>query len=65
MVAPADPKWDVAAAAATIAHLASGKVPFESVPAAMIAVHHTDGKAMNHMYLDLVPEGIRCSYAWH
>ena len=40
-------------------HLATGKMPFESVAKNMIAVEHAYDRAMQHMHLDEVPKRIR------
>ena len=44
---------------ATLAHLATGKRPFESINANLIAVEHVSGRALQQRHLDEVPGALR------
>ena len=51
--------WDVYAVAATLAHLATGKKPFDTIAPRMIPVEHHKGRALQHRHLEEVPDDLR------
>lgn len=55
----ADPRWDLFSMAATLAHLASGIVPFGSMTMPDRQWERSQGRAREHMHLDRVPAGLR------
>ena len=55
----ADKAWDVYAVAATLAHLATGKRPFEGIGPHVISVEHHKGRALQHRHLEEVPDALR------
>jgi len=54
-----DKAWDVYAVAATLAHLATGKRPFEGIGPHVISVEHHKGRALQHRHLEEVPDALR------
>ena len=40
-------------------HLASGRQPFDKVAPALVATEHIGGRTLEHMHLDVVPDGLR------
>ena len=51
--------WDIHSWAATMTHLASGRQPFDKVAPALVATEHIGGRTLEHMHLDVVPDGLR------